>query len=65
MNYIEEYYSQIKSGKIVAGKWIKRVYAYLVKGLQKELFFFDQKNATSPLTLSNASATTARVAPTG
>ena len=43
MNYIEEYYAQIKSGKIVAGKWIKRVYAYLVKGLQKELFFFDQK----------------------
>lgn len=45
MNYIEEYNKKIKSGKIVAGKWVKKIYAYLVKGLQKEAFYYDEKKA--------------------
>lgn len=45
MNYIEEYYRKIKSGKIVAGKWIKLIYKYIVKGLQKQSFFYDEKKA--------------------
>lgn len=45
MNYIAEYNQKIKSGKIVAGKWVKKIYAYLVKGLQKKTFFYDEKKA--------------------
>ena len=41
VNYITEYYKQINSGKIVAGKWVKLIYAYLVKGLQKRSFYYD------------------------
>lgn len=41
MNYITAYHDKIMSGEIVAGKWIKRIYEYLVKGLQKRSFFYD------------------------
>ncbi|MGN1025515.1 MAG: terminase large subunit [Faecousia sp.] len=41
VNYITEYNKQIKSGKIVAGRWVKLIYAYLVKGLRKRSFFYD------------------------
>ncbi len=41
VNWVTEYHEQIKSGKIVAGKWVKRIYAYLEKGLQKRSFFYD------------------------
>lgn len=46
MNYIEEYYAKIKSGKIVVGRWVKLVYKYLAKGLKKKTFFYDAKIAT-------------------
>lgn len=46
MNYIEEYYRQIKSGKIVAGRWVKAIYKYIVTGLKKGRFFYDEKKAT-------------------
>lgn len=45
MNYIAEYNAKIKSGKIVAGRWVKKIYAYLVKGLAKRSFFYDEKKA--------------------
>lgn len=41
VNYITVYNRQIKSGKIVAGKWVKLIYAYLVNGLRKRSFFYD------------------------
>ena len=41
VNYITEYNKQIKSGKIVVGKWVKLIYAYLAKGLRKRSFFYD------------------------
>ena len=40
-NYITEYNRKIKSGKIVAGKWVKLIYAYLVEGLRKRRFYYD------------------------
>lgn len=46
MNYIEEYYRQIKSGKIVVGRWVKAIYKYIVTGLKKGRFFYDEKKAT-------------------
>ena len=41
VNWITEYNEQIKSGKIIAGKWVKRIYEYLEKGLQERSFFYD------------------------
>lgn len=41
VNWITEYNEQIKSGKIIAGKWVKLIYAYLEKGLQERSFFYD------------------------
>jgi len=44
-NAIFEYYQKIKDGSIIAGKWINLWYEYIVDGLEKKLFFFDQKAA--------------------
>ncbi len=44
-NYIYSYYQQIKSGGIVAGKWIHLIYEYIIKGLEQKAFYFDQKKA--------------------
>ncbi len=41
MNYITEYNRKIKSGNIVAGRWVKLIYAYLVEGLRKRRFYYD------------------------
>ena len=45
VNYITEYNRQIKSGKIVAGKWVLLIYAYLVEGLRKRSFYYDAEKA--------------------
>ena len=44
-NYIFAYYQKVKDGTIVAGKWIKLVYEYIIKGLESKSFFYDQKKA--------------------
>ena len=41
VNYITEYNKKIKSGKMVAGKWVKLIYAYLANGLRKRSFYYD------------------------
>lgn len=41
VNYITAYNRQITSGKIVVGKWVKLIYAYLTNGLRKRAFFYD------------------------
>ena len=45
MNYILAYYQHCDDGTVAAGKWIKLLYKYIVEGLQKKSFFFDQKKA--------------------
>lgn len=47
MNFIEEYYGQIKSGQIVVGKKIRRVYKRLVDNLRnkKYEYYFDEESA--------------------
>lgn len=45
MNYIYQYYQKIEDGSIIAGKWVKLIYGYIVTGLEKKLFFYDQKKA--------------------
>ena len=44
-NYILEYYQGIKDGSETVGKYIRQWYEYLVKGLKKKSFYFDQKKA--------------------
>lgn len=44
-NYLLAYHQAIENGSIVVGKWIKLFYRYLIEGLQKKSFFFDQKKA--------------------
>lgn len=44
-NYIYEYYQKIKSGEIVVGKWILKLYEYIIQGLENGLFFYDAKRA--------------------
>jgi phage terminase large subunit-like protein len=48
-NHIYAYYAGITSGKIIAGRWVKLLYEYIVKGLQSGLFFFDGKKANKAI----------------
>lgn len=48
-NYIYEYYDEINSGRIVAGKWIKLLYAYITKGMQNGQFKFNAKKANKAI----------------
>lgn len=48
-NYIYAYYQRIRDGSVTVGKWIRLLYAYLIKGLEEKLFFFDQKKANDAI----------------
>ena len=45
INYIFAYYQAIQNGSEIVGCWIRLFYEYIVKGLQAQSFFFDQKKA--------------------
>ena len=44
-NYIYAYYQAIKDGSITAGRWVTKIYEYIIAGLQSKSFYFDQKKA--------------------
>ena len=48
-NYIKEYHEEIKAGRIVAGRWIFKLYDYIEKGLDEGLFFYEQKKAEAAI----------------
>ena len=48
-NYILERYQRIKDGTDIEGKNITKWYEYIVKGLEKKSFFFDQKKANKAI----------------
>ena len=48
-NYILAYYQKLTDGSIAAGRWIWKIYEYLVKGLSEKQFFFDQKKASAAI----------------
>lgn len=48
-NCILEYYQRITDGTIVAGKWIKTWYAYVVSGIESGQFVFDVKKANKAI----------------
>jgi len=45
-NYILERYQRIKDGTDNEGKLIRQWYEYIIKGLEKKSFYFDQKKAS-------------------
>lgn len=44
-NWILTYYQQIKDGEVIVGKWVRLLYDYIIKGLEKKEFFFNVKKA--------------------
>ena len=46
-NFILAYYQQIEDGSVTVGKFIELVYKYLIDGLARKVFFFDQKKASA------------------
>ena len=48
-NYILERYQRIKDGTDIEGKHIIQWYEYIVKGLEKKSFLFDQKKANKAI----------------
>lgn len=48
-NYILERYQRIKDGTDIEGKHITQWYEYIVRGLEKKSFFFDQKKANKAI----------------
>lgn len=44
-NYIFEYYQSIEDGSIVVGEWIRKLYSYIVNGIENKELFFNQKKA--------------------
>lgn len=48
-NYIYEYYQHIVDGSIVVGRWIRLWYEYIVRGLEKQSFFYSHKKANKAI----------------
>lgn len=44
-NYILAYYQAIVDGTEVVGKWVRRLYEYIIKGLEEGAFFYNHKKA--------------------
>lgn len=49
INFIYEYYQAIKDERVVVGQWIKMLYEFLIEGLEKKSFYFDQKKANKAI----------------
>ena len=48
-NFIFQYYEEIRSGRIRAGKWIIAVYEWLVQGIKNGTWEFDYKRANKAI----------------
>lgn len=51
MNYIKEYYEKIKTGEIVAGKKVKKIYKKLIEESENDSlpFYFNEKKGERPI----------------
>ena len=49
INFIFAYYQAIQDGSVTVGRWVRLMYEYVVKGLQSQSFFFDQKKANKAI----------------
>lgn len=48
-SYIYKYYQQMDNGNINVGKWIYKIFAILVDGVEKERWFYDEKKANKAI----------------
>ena len=48
-NYIRQYYQQMTDGSIVVGKWIRKLYEYIIHGCEAKEFELDQKKANQAI----------------
>ena len=48
-NWIYSYYQKIKDGSETVGRWIQLLMEYIVKGLAKKSFFYDNKKANAAI----------------
>ena len=46
-NWLLLYYQKTRDGSICVGKWIELLLEYLISGIEKKLFFYDQKKANA------------------
>jgi Phage terminase-like protein, large subunit len=49
VNHIYAYYQQIKQNSVTVGRWVRLIYEYLIAGLERKEFFFDQKKANAAI----------------
>lgn len=56
-NAIFEYYQRITDGSITAGRWIKKLYALIVKGIQDGVYTYSAKKATAAIRFIEAFCT--------
>lgn len=49
--FISEYYSGIKSGKYIVGKWIHLLYEIILNWLDTKQVFFDERKACRAIPL--------------
>lgn len=48
-NWIYDYYQRIMEGSEHVGQWTRKIYDFLIKGLEQGLFFYDQVKANSAI----------------
>lgn len=48
-NWIYDYYQRITEGSEHVGQWTRKIYDFLIKGLEQGLFFYDQVKANSAI----------------
>lgn len=48
-SFIYQYYREIDDGKIKVGKWVYKIYNYIVKGVENQLFFYDEKKGSKAI----------------
>ena len=48
-NYIYTYYQKIIDGSVTVGKWVRKIYEIIIKGLEDKSFFYDHKKAKAAI----------------
>lgn len=48
-NYILTYYQQIRDGTITAGRWVRVLYDFIIRGLEEKRFFYSPKKAAAAI----------------
>ena len=48
-NYILAYYQQIRDGTITAGRWVRILYEFIIRGLEEKQFYYNPKKAAAAI----------------